>query len=126
MISRERIENGGLILFIAISTLGLGLIVSGFISALLWAALAALLFQPLYRRILFDCRGRHNMAAALTLLIIIIAVIMPALIIGSLVIEQASGVYAKIRSGQIDFATYFGQVHAALGRVPRGGVGRFP
>ncbi|WP_313039198.1 AI-2E family transporter [Sphingobium yanoikuyae] len=114
MISRERIDNGGLILFIAISTLGLGLIVSGFISALLWAALAALLFQPLYRRILFDCRGRRNMAAALTLLIIIIAVIMPALIIGSLVIEQASGVYAKIRSGQIDFATYFGQVHAAL------------
>ncbi|TKV43562.1 AI-2E family transporter [Sphingobium sp. MP9-4] len=114
MISRERIDNGGLILFIAISTLGLGLIVSGFISALLWAALAALLFQPLYRRILFDCRGRRNMAAALTLLIIIIAVIMPALIIGSLVIEQASGVYAKIRSGQIDFVTYFGQVHAAL------------
>ena len=43
----------------------------------------------------------------MTLLIITVAVIIPALIIGSLVVEQAAGVYAQIRSGQINFAVYF-------------------
>ncbi|MGJ3629962.1 hypothetical protein AB5I41_30040 [Sphingomonas sp. MMS24-JH45] len=46
-ISRDRVENGGLILFLVLATLGLAFVVSGFVGALLWAALAALLFQSL-------------------------------------------------------------------------------
>lgn len=114
MIARQRIENGGLILFLTIVTIGLTLVVSNFLGALLWAALAALLFQPLYQRILARWPGHRNMASALTLLVITVAVIIPALIIGSLVVEQATGVYAQIRSGQINFAFYFEQIHDAL------------
>jgi predicted PurR-regulated permease PerM len=43
-----------------------------------------------------------------------VAVVLPALIIGTLVVDQASGVYSKVRSGQINFAAYFQQVHDAL------------
>ena len=116
MIARQRIENGGLILFLTIATVGLLLIVSSFLSALLWAAMAALLFQPIYQRLLERWPGRRNLASAMTLLIITVAVIIPALIIGSLIAEQATGVYAKIRSGQINFAFYFEQIHDALPR----------
>jgi predicted PurR-regulated permease PerM len=114
MMPRHRIENGGLILFIALMTIGLTFVVWSFLNALIWAALAALLFQPLYQRLLERCSGRRNLASALTLLIITVAVIIPALIIGSLIVEQASGVYAQIRSGKINFAFYFEQVQAAL------------
>lgn len=114
MIDRQRVENGGLILLLALVTIGLALVVSSFASAMLWAALAAVLFQPLYRRLLERWPGRRNLAAAMTLLIITFAVIIPAFIIGSLVIEQASGVYGQMRSGQINFAQYFQQVHNAL------------
>lgn len=114
MIDRQRVENGGLILLLALLTIGLCLVVSSFFGAMLWAALAGILFQPLYRRLLERWPGRRNTAAAMTLLIITFAVIIPAFIIGSLVIEQASGVFGQLRSGQINFALYFQQVYNAL------------
>ena len=110
----RRIEQGGLILFLVLATIGLLLIVSSFIGALLWAALAALLFQPLFQRLLRRWPERRTMAAAVSLLIITVAVVIPALIVASLVIDQSVGVYAQMRSGNIDFALYFHQVHDAL------------
>ncbi len=113
-IARHRLENGGLILFVAAITLALTLVVSSFAGALLWAALAALLFQPLYRRLLRRWPERRNLVAALTLLIITVAVVIPALVIASLVVDQAAGLYTQLRSGQVDVARYFQQVHDAL------------
>lgn len=113
-LSRARIEQGGLILFLVLITVGLVLIVSGFLGALLWAALAALLFQPLFQRLLRRWPGRRNQAAGVTLLILTFAVVIPALIVASLVVDQAAGVYNQIRTGQISFAGYFQQMHDAL------------
>ena len=45
MIDRRRLESGGLIAFLVLVTLGLMLVVSSFAGALLWAVLAAILFQ---------------------------------------------------------------------------------
>lgn len=111
---KARVESGGLLLFLALISIGLVLVVSGFLGALLWAALAALLFQPLFQRLLARWPNRRNLAAALTLLVMTIAVVIPALIVASLVVDQAAGVYTQMRSGQIDFARYFQQVHDAL------------
>jgi len=113
-VNRTRVENGGLILFVAAFTLALTLIVSSFVGALLWAALAAILFQPLFQRLLARWPDRRNTAAAVTILIITVAVVIPALVIASLVVEQAASVYNQMRSGQINFASYFEQVHDAL------------
>lgn len=112
--NRARVENGGLILFLAAITIALTLVVSSFIGALLWAALAALLFQPLFQRLLSRWPERRNLAAALALLVISVAVVIPALIVTSLVVEQAAGVYAQMRDGQINFAEYFQKIHDAL------------
>ena len=130
MIDKQRVENGGLILLLGLVTIGLTLVVSNYFSALLWAALAGVLFQPLFRRLLERWPGRRNLAAAMTLLIITVAVIIPAFIIGSLVVEQASGVYGQLRSGQINFARYFEQVYQALpsrlqGLLGNAGLGTF-
>jgi predicted PurR-regulated permease PerM len=111
---RRRIDNGGLILFVALATIAVGAVVSAYAAALLWSMLAAILFQPLYRRLLARNPGRENRAAGLTMLIITVAVVIPALIIGTMVVDQASAVYTSIRSGQINFASYFQQVHDAL------------
>ncbi|WP_010218316.1 AI-2E family transporter [Sphingomonas sp. PAMC 26621] len=95
-------------------TIGLGLVVTTFMGALLWSTLAAILFQPLFQRLLAHWPGRRNRAALVTLLVITVAVIIPALIVGSMVVDQAAGVYGQFRSGQINVASYFEQVHDAL------------
>lgn len=114
MIARDTLEEGGLILFLAVVTIGLAIVISDFINALLWAAIAALLFQPIFQRLLERWPGRRNRASAVTLLIITFAVIIPAFIIASLVVEQASGVIDQIRTGQINPAAYFERVQHAL------------
>ena len=130
MIDRRRLESGGLILFLALITLGLMLVVSSFAGALLWAVLAAILFQNLFQWLLARWPDRRNAAAAMTLLIILVAVIIPTLAIASMVVDQSAGVYVKVQSGQIDFATYFRQVHDALPEwvqrpLDRSGLGSF-
>ncbi|MEP9401322.1 AI-2E family transporter [Sphingomonas sp. VNH70] len=121
-IVRQRIERGGFLLFLALMTVALVAVVSGFLGALLWAGLAALLFQSLFQWMLRRHPGRRNLAAALTLLVITVAVVIPALVIASMVVEQSAGVYTQLRSGQINFATYFEQVHAALPPRLRGWI----
>lgn len=113
-IARDRVENGGLILFLGVITIALAMVVSSFAGALLWALLAALLFQPLFQRLLTRWPGRRNTAAAVTLLIITVAVVIPGVIIASLVVDQAAGVYGQMRSGEVNFAAYFKQMHDAL------------
>ncbi|MET4897889.1 AI-2E family transporter [Sphingomonadaceae bacterium jetA1] len=113
-IDRQRIERGGFLLFLGLITLALIVVTSSFLLALLWAALAAILFRSLFQRLLDQMGGRRNLAAGLTMLIITFAVVVPTLLIGSMVVDQASGVYMKMRSGQIDFAQYFQQVRDAL------------
>lgn len=114
MLERNRIERGGFVLFLMIVTVGLTLVVSHFLGAMLWAALAAIMFHSLNERLLERWPEKRTRAATMTLLIITFAVIIPAMLIGTMVVEQASGVFEQMRTGQINFAAYFQQVHDAL------------
>jgi predicted PurR-regulated permease PerM len=110
----QRIANGGLIVFLVLITLGLAAVVYSFAGALLWATLAAVLFQPLFHRLLAVWPRQRSLAAGVTLLIITIGVVIPTLLVAGLVAEQAAEVYGRIRTGQINFAAYFQQVYDAL------------
>ena len=52
MIDRRRLETGGFITFLVAITIALCVVVSSFAAALLWSALAAILFQSLYQWLL--------------------------------------------------------------------------
>ncbi len=130
MIDRRRLETGGFIVFLVTITVALCIVVSTFAVALLWSGLAAILFQSLYQWLLKRWPGRRNLAAAMTLLIIFVAVIVPTLIIGSLMIDQSASVYARLQSGQINFGAYFQQIHDALpsriqGALDKAGLNSF-
>ena len=110
---RARIERGGFILFLALVTIGLIWVSWPFASAILWAALAAIIFQPLFLTLQRNLGG-SNRAAILTLLIVTIVVIVPAIWIGNIVVDQATRLYLAIQSQQIDPAAAFDRVHDAL------------
>ncbi len=85
-----------------------------FATPLLWSALAAIMFQPLYKWSLRKCRGRRNPAALLTLTIILLAVILPALWVGTLVVQEALELVAAWQSDPIDLAAWANQVYGML------------
>jgi predicted PurR-regulated permease PerM len=80
----------------------------------LWAVLAAIMFQPLYKRVLKNVGGRRNPAALISLLIILLAVILPALSIGTLVVGEALDLIAQLQDNPIDLAAWANQVYAML------------
>src|SRR3546814_4314037 len=60
---------------------------------------------------------RHrNIAAALTLLLIVALVIVPAIILAMALVQEATLFYAKVQTGEINFARMFAQFQAILPR----------
>ncbi|MGB3738889.1 MAG: AI-2E family transporter [Pontixanthobacter sp.] len=109
-----RLERGGFLLFLALVTLALVVVILPFAQPLLWAVLAAIMFQPLYQMIMRLIGHHENQAAGLTLLVITIAILLPAFFIGSIIVDQAFAVILAFQSGDIDIAAWFNQVHDAL------------
>jgi len=110
----SRTEQGGFLLFLALVSIALAVVVWPFARPLLWATLAAIMFQPLYQWLLPRCKNSANKAAAATLLIITIAIVIPAFLIGSLIVDQAVSVFLAFRDGRIDVALWFAQIREAL------------
>jgi predicted PurR-regulated permease PerM len=106
--------QGALLLFLGLITLALLYVVRPFASALLWAMLAAIMFRPLYNVVLRRLRGHENRATLATLLIITFAVVVPALAIGSVIIEQAGQIYVALRYDDIDASIYFERMREVL------------
>lgn len=102
-----------LLLLVGVSVLFLW-VVWPFLGPVMWAALAAIMFQPLYRWCLRTCRGRRNLAATLALFFIFVAVLLPALWIGSLVIGEAIALVNKVRANPIDVDGVFQSAFAML------------
>jgi predicted PurR-regulated permease PerM len=104
----------GFLLFLVLITLAFGYVARPFASALLWAVLAAIMFQPLYQWML-GRMGGANRAAIATLLVILVAVIVPAVAIADVIVGQALQVYEAVKAGRFDAAGTFEQIQ---GRLP--------
>ena len=108
------IQQVSFLLILAAVTFMLVWIAWPFATSLLWSGLAAIMFQPLYKWVLVKVRGRRNPAAVITLSIIFLAVVLPALWIGALVIEQALAVISALQDDPIDLAAWANQIYGML------------
>jgi predicted PurR-regulated permease PerM len=97
-----------LILLILVS-LAFGMILLPFYGAVFWAAVLAIMFTPLYRRLLERTRQRRNWAALLTLAMCLVLVILPLTLITMSLVQDGARVYENIRSGNVNISTYFQQ-----------------
>jgi predicted PurR-regulated permease PerM len=85
-----------------------------FLGAILWSVVAAIMFWPLDNRILSRFPGRRNLAAFLTLLVVVTMGVVPGIALSMFLLDQAGAIYAQIQSGQIDIAATFERIQAVL------------
>jgi len=85
-----------------------------FYGAVLWGTVTAILFVPLFRRLLKSMGQRRNLAAFSTVMIIIAIVILPMTLIGALLTQEASDLYGRVQSGELDLVQKFQQILEAL------------
>lgn len=109
-----RAEDGFFLALIIVVSLGFALVIRPFFAAILWAVVAGIVFAPLNGALLARMKGGRNRAASLTLLLIVLLVIVPAIILAIALIQEATLFYGRIQSGEIDFARIFEQFRASL------------
>lgn len=118
-------ENRALPALRIAASLALGYILLPFYGAIMWGAIVALLFAPLYRWLLPRTRRRPNLAALTTLLIVLVIVVLPLALIAASLIHEAAMVYERLQSGQLDPTLYFRGVFNALPEWITGVLDRF-
>ncbi len=118
------LQQASFLTILVVVSLLMAVIVYPFAQPLLWAALAAIMFQPLYRRVLRRMRGRRNPAAGISLLIIFILVLVPAAWIATMVIEQAIVLVNTLQQQPVDLAALFDQFYTNLPKIAREAVDR--
>lgn len=90
-----------LLLVLLVSAAFFGLI-GGFLMAVFWAIVFAILFSGLNERFKEKFKKKRNLAAAVTLMTVILMVIIPLSIIGIVVIAEASDYYQMVNQGEFD------------------------
>jgi len=118
------LQQASFLTILVVVSLLMAVIVYPFAQPLLWAALAAIMFQPLYRNVLRRMRGRRNPAAGVSLLIIFILVLVPAAWIATMVIEQAIVLVTTLQQQPLDLAALFDRVYTNLPQIAREAVDR--
>jgi len=87
---KQSTVNKVVVLVLALSVTVLFMVmIKGFLMTLLLAGIFSSISQPLYRRLLSLVKGRSSLAAALTLIGVLLIVIIPVAIILSIVVVQA-------------------------------------
>jgi predicted PurR-regulated permease PerM len=102
-----------LLLLVGVS-LALGWILLPFYGTILWAAIIALMFTPVHKRLLARMRHRRTLAALLTLLLVLVVVILPFALITAALANEAAGLYAQLQSGELKPERYFRDAFNAL------------
>ncbi|MES2946737.1 MAG: AI-2E family transporter [Pseudomonadota bacterium] len=122
------LENRVFLILLLAVTLAFLWVLWPFYGAVFWGAIFAMMFNPLFLRLLKRFPGKRTGAAMATVAIILLLVILPlALIVASLV-QEAAALYQRMQSGDFNVGTYFQQVYAALpawvlGLMERFGLG---
>jgi predicted PurR-regulated permease PerM len=121
----RRVENQSFLILLLAVTLAFAWILQPFYGAVLWAIVGAVIFAPLNRALLRSLRGRPNLAAAATVLIILTLVILPLAMVAASLVQEASSLHAKVQSGEYDFAGFIQRVFDALPGWATGLLDRF-
>src|SRR5690606_27531290 len=98
------------LVLLALVTIAFLSVLSPFYGAVFCAAILAVLFAPLQHVVLRRMPTRRNLAALVTLLVIMFLVILPLSLILASLVRQATAVYGRIASGEIDFGSYLQQI----------------
>lgn len=117
--TREGVEQSFLLLLVAVATLAFVWLIGPFMGAILWGVIVAILFESLNARLLRAMPGRRNLAAFTALMIIVAVLIVPAMLLGAALVSEASAVFVRIQSGEIDLWGTFAAAESHLPEIAR-------
>ncbi|WP_414476060.1 AI-2E family transporter [Microvirga sp. M2] len=108
------LEDQAFLLLLVIVSIAFACVLWPYYGAVLWGLVAAIVFMPIYRRLSRALRQKRNLAALTTVLVILMLVILPLTLIILSLLQEASSVYARVQSGELDIGQTLRQAQSAL------------
>lgn len=94
-------ENRAFLVLVGLATLAFGWVLLPFLGAVFWAVVIAIVFHPLYLRLLAALDNRPNLASLATVVIVLLIVVLPLLLIAVAIVQEATALVASIQSGDM-------------------------
>ena len=113
-VTSQPLEDRVFVFLVIVVTLAFAWILRPFLGAVLWGVILAIMFRPLYRRLLRSWRQRRTLAALGTVVLILVLVILPLTLLTVLLVQEGVGIYQRIQSGELNVGRYFQEVFEAL------------
>lgn len=128
--NHAKAESQTLSLLLVAVSIAFGWILLPFYGAIMWGAIIALLFSPVYRRLLSMVEQRRTAAALLTLMIVLLIVILPFALVTASLAREVTLIYERMQSGELNPTLYFRGAFALLpdwinSLLDRFGLGNF-
>jgi predicted PurR-regulated permease PerM len=111
----RQFQNRAFVLLLALATVAFVWVLLPFYGAVLWAVILAILFRPVHVRLVRWMGGRRTLAAALTVLAVILLAILPTALIVAVLIDQGVAFVEQLEEGGL---TRPGTVDGLLERLP--------
>jgi len=97
---QKKIANNFFFILLLIVTVAFTGLLGSFLLGVFWAAVLAIVFDPLYRKILSWVNEKPNLASGLTIISVLLIVIIPLSLISLAVVLEALDISEKIQSGE--------------------------
>jgi predicted PurR-regulated permease PerM len=102
------------VLLLAAGTIAFLWLIRGFMQPIFWAAALAILFYPMYGRLVRLMRGRSSAASATSVFIIVLIVIMPLAAVVAAIAAEATALYQRFSDREIDVESWYETATAYL------------
>lgn len=115
----QSFENRTFLALVVLVTVLFAWTLGGLLLPVFWAVVLSVLFTPLFRWFERRTGGRSTIAALLTLVTVLVAVVAPLVGLGVTVTGEAVGVYDRVAAGEIDLTEPVEMVEEMLPRLGR-------
>ncbi|GGZ04098.1 AI-2E family transporter [Novosphingobium colocasiae] len=122
---RYSVEDTGFAILLILITCAFAWLLAPYFGAVLWGVVAAIMFQPLTAKLTRRLDGRANLATSLVLLGLIAVFVVPTILLGFNLVSEATALYQKISTNQIDPGRMFHQIEASLPGWARHAIDRY-
>lgn len=112
--SRSRIHNICFAFLVVLISIAFIWLILPYFSAILWAMILAILFNPLQRRLTIWLGGRRSLAGVLSVLTCVCVVVIPASLVVASLSTEVTALYRQIRDSNYSLTTAVTQLRAIL------------
>lgn len=102
------------LLLLALVSIAFVWVLLPFYSAVFWAAVFALMFVPVYGKLLKKMPTKPTVAALITVAAILVLVILPLALVVVMLTQEAASVYQRVQTGELNIGVYLQQAYNGL------------